>query len=177
MVNPSPPCLLNHILKCHIYMFLEPLQGRWLHHCPGQPVPTPDHSFSKEIFPNIQPEPPLTQPEAINAAWGGGAVQPHWQSPQGPLWGGGGRRGRSVPKSPRPGPQERGTRAAADLGEDSGPPYPHRCGTQARWRTLSPADWLSLVLVNSPSPLTALPLSLLAGTKPPKPAWLHKTFL
>jgi len=25
----------------------------------------PDHSFSKEIFPNIQSEPPLTQLEAI----------------------------------------------------------------------------------------------------------------
>jgi len=25
----------------------------------------PDHSFSKEIFPNIQPKPPLTQLEAM----------------------------------------------------------------------------------------------------------------
>jgi len=25
----------------------------------------PDHSFSKDIFPNIQSKPPLTQPEAI----------------------------------------------------------------------------------------------------------------
>jgi len=25
----------------------------------------PDHSFSKEIFPDVQPEPPLTQLEAI----------------------------------------------------------------------------------------------------------------
>jgi len=41
------------------------LQGWRLHHLPGQPVPMPDHSFSKDIFPNIQSEPPLTQLEAI----------------------------------------------------------------------------------------------------------------
>ena len=51
--QPTPPCLLNHIPKCHIYTFFEHLQGWWLHHCPGQPVPMPDHSLSKEIFPNI----------------------------------------------------------------------------------------------------------------------------
>jgi len=43
----------------------EPLQGWGLHHRPGQPIPTPDHSLSEEIFPNIQSEPPLTQLEAI----------------------------------------------------------------------------------------------------------------
>jgi len=26
-VNPSPPCLLNHVLKCHICTFFEHLQG------------------------------------------------------------------------------------------------------------------------------------------------------
>ena len=31
---------------------------------PGQPVPVPHHSF-REHFPNIQPEPPLVQLEAI----------------------------------------------------------------------------------------------------------------
>jgi len=29
-VNPTPPCLLNDVLKCHIYMFFEYLQGWWL---------------------------------------------------------------------------------------------------------------------------------------------------
>jgi len=48
-------------------MFFEPLHGWGLNHCPGQPVPMPDHSFSKEIFPNIKPKPPLTQPEAISS--------------------------------------------------------------------------------------------------------------
>ena len=46
-------------------MVSEPLQGWGLPHCPGQPGPTPDRSCSEEIFPNIQPEPPLTQLEAI----------------------------------------------------------------------------------------------------------------
>ena len=32
---------------------------------PWQPVPMPDHSFSKEILPNIQSEPPLMQLEAV----------------------------------------------------------------------------------------------------------------
>ena len=58
-INPTPPCLLNHVLKCHIYTFSEHLQG-WGHlHFPGQPVPMPDHSFSKEIFLNTQSKSPL----------------------------------------------------------------------------------------------------------------------
>ena len=64
-VNPTPPCLLNHIPKCHICMFFEHLQGWWLYHLPGQPIPMLDHSFSKDIFPNIQFKLPLTQLEVI----------------------------------------------------------------------------------------------------------------
>ena len=64
-ITPKPPCLLNHILKCHFYTFFKHLQGWELHHFPAQPVLMPDHSFSKEIFPNIQSKPPLTQLEAI----------------------------------------------------------------------------------------------------------------
>ena len=60
---PSLP--LNHVLKCHIYTVSKYLQGWWLHHFPGQPVPMLDHPLSEEIFPNIQPKPPLTQLEAI----------------------------------------------------------------------------------------------------------------
>ena len=45
-------------------MFLEHLQGWWLHHLSGQPIPAPDHSV-REVFPNIQPESPLAQLEAI----------------------------------------------------------------------------------------------------------------
>jgi len=47
--------------------FFEHLQGWGLHHFPGQPVPMPDHSCSKEIFPNIQSKPPLAQLEAISS--------------------------------------------------------------------------------------------------------------
>ena len=54
-VTPTPPHLLNHVPKCHIHTVFEPLQGWGLHHCPGQPGPTPDHSLSKEIFPNTFP--------------------------------------------------------------------------------------------------------------------------
>ena len=59
-IRPTPPCLLNRILKCHIYTFFEHPQGWGLHHCPGQPGPVPDHSFCKEIFPNIHSKSPLT---------------------------------------------------------------------------------------------------------------------
>ena len=52
-IHPTPPFLLNHILKCHIYRFFKHLQGWGLNHFPGQPVPMPDYSFSKEIFHNI----------------------------------------------------------------------------------------------------------------------------
>jgi len=64
-VPPAPPRLLNRVPKCHIYVFFEPLQGWGPHHCPGQPGPRLHNSFSEEIFPDIQSEPPLTQPEAV----------------------------------------------------------------------------------------------------------------
>ena len=63
---PSPPCLLNHVLKCHIHTVFEPLQGWGLPHCPGQPGPRPEHSFTQEIFPDLRSKPPLTQLEAMN---------------------------------------------------------------------------------------------------------------
>ena len=46
-------------------MFLEHLQGWWLHHLSGQPIPVPDHPFREVVFPNLQPEPSLAQLEAI----------------------------------------------------------------------------------------------------------------
>jgi len=46
-------------------MFFEHLQGWGLHHCPGQPIPMSDHSFSKELLPNIQCKHPLAGLEAI----------------------------------------------------------------------------------------------------------------
>jgi len=44
---------LNRILKCHIYTFFKHLQGWGLHRLLGQPIPIPEHSFSKGIFTNI----------------------------------------------------------------------------------------------------------------------------
>ena len=64
-ITAAPPSLLNHVPKCHTHTVFEPLWGRGLPHCPGQPGPTPDHSLGKEIFPNIRSEPPLMQLEAI----------------------------------------------------------------------------------------------------------------
>jgi len=46
-------------------MFFEHVQGWWLHHFPGQFVPMPDNSYSKEIFPNVQSKPRLMQLEAM----------------------------------------------------------------------------------------------------------------
>jgi len=56
---------LNHVPQQNAYTFLEHLQGCWFHHLPGQPIPAPNHSLGKVVLPNIQPEPPLVQPEAI----------------------------------------------------------------------------------------------------------------
>ena len=64
-IHPTPPCLLNHIPKRHSYMVFEHLQGWWLNRLSGQPGPMSDHSFSTEVFPNIQSKPPLMQLEAI----------------------------------------------------------------------------------------------------------------
>lgn len=35
----------DHVSQCHIYVILEHLLGRCLHHLPGQPVLLPHHSF------------------------------------------------------------------------------------------------------------------------------------
>ena len=66
--SPSPPYTLTS--QCHISPFLEHLQGRWLHHLPGQPVPTHYHSswenLRKENLRKFSPQPPgkrdLSQP-------------------------------------------------------------------------------------------------------------------
>ena len=48
-------------------MFLEHLQGELFHHLTGQPMPVHYHSFTEEIFPNTQPDPPVAQHEAITS--------------------------------------------------------------------------------------------------------------
>ena len=37
-INPTPPCLLNHVLECHIYIYFEHLQGWGLRRFPGESV-------------------------------------------------------------------------------------------------------------------------------------------
>ena len=39
----------------------------WLHHLHGKPVPMPHHSLWEENFPDIQPELPLVQLQAVNS--------------------------------------------------------------------------------------------------------------
>ena len=53
---PTKPC--PKVSRLH--------RGWWLHHFPGQPVAMLDHSFSREIFPNIQSKPPLIPLEDIS---------------------------------------------------------------------------------------------------------------
>ena len=58
---------------------LRHFQGQWLKNLHVQPIPVPDHSF-QEDFPNIQPEPPLAQFEAIPShpvCYSGGETAPH----------------------------------------------------------------------------------------------------
>lgn len=61
---PDPP--LKHVHK-HIYMFSEHFHGWIFHYCAGQPVSMPDHTYSEEIFSNVQSKPPLAQPEIISS--------------------------------------------------------------------------------------------------------------
>jgi len=57
---PTKPC--PEVPHLHVF---KHLQGWRLHHIPGHPVPMPDHSSRKEIFPNIQSKLPMMQLEAI----------------------------------------------------------------------------------------------------------------
>jgi len=52
----------------HLYgSWMSPGTSRWIHHLPEQPVPLHCHSYWEDSFPNVQPEPPLAQLEAITA--------------------------------------------------------------------------------------------------------------
>lgn len=60
---PSPP--LTHVPRCHSFASFTSLQGWWLHHFPGQPVPLLGNLFGEEVFPNINPL--QAQPEPISS--------------------------------------------------------------------------------------------------------------
>jgi len=64
--QPMPVTAIDHVPQCHIHTALEHLQGRWLHHLPGQPVPLPHRSCWEDVS-NIQPEPLLVLLEAIRS--------------------------------------------------------------------------------------------------------------
>jgi len=52
----------------HLYgSWMSPGTSRWIHHLPERPVPLHCHSYWEDSFPNVQPEPPLAQLEAITA--------------------------------------------------------------------------------------------------------------
>jgi len=53
LVQPSPPCPLNHVPQVHIYRFLKHFQGQWLYYFPKHPVPVHHHSFLEEFFPYV----------------------------------------------------------------------------------------------------------------------------
>lgn len=52
-LGPTLVCLLDHGTKCHVQSQFKNLQGRRIHHLPGQAVAMPDHSLCKEFLPNI----------------------------------------------------------------------------------------------------------------------------
>lgn len=57
-----------HVPQSYISMGLERLLEWWPYHLPGQVILALHHSFREAIIPNIQPESPLAQHEAITSA-------------------------------------------------------------------------------------------------------------
>lgn len=45
-------------MECHVWVFVEHLQGQGPLQRPGQSVPMPNQPSREEVFPNVQPEPP-----------------------------------------------------------------------------------------------------------------------
>jgi len=102
----------------------------------------PDHSFSKEIFPNVQSEPPLTQLEAIASR------------PVAGYWG-----------------EETNTRlttASSQVSPQPSPDYKHLELYLALWTRLHKAAWAPHPFGTAPVPISSLPLEH-AGRCIPKP--------
>jgi len=61
-----PP--LNHVPEHHIQMVFKHIQGWWLNHLPGEPIPVFNNIFliGPKVFPDIQPKLTLVQFEAIS---------------------------------------------------------------------------------------------------------------
>lgn len=60
---PRPPLITS---KSHIHTDCKSHWGCRLHHCPCS---MPEKPFGEEISPDIQPHPPLVQPEAVSSCW------------------------------------------------------------------------------------------------------------
>ena len=58
--------LLNHVPEHHIQTVFKHLQGWSFNHLPEEPIPVLNKPLCKEVFPHIQPKPPLAQLEAIS---------------------------------------------------------------------------------------------------------------
>uniref|UniRef100_A0A8C0ERR5 Chromatin licensing and DNA replication factor 1 n=1 Tax=Bubo bubo TaxID=30461 RepID=A0A8C0ERR5_BUBBB len=65
---------LHQIPQRWVNPTLQPLQGWGLPPCPGQPIPTPNSPFCKEILPKSQSDPALAQLEAIPSWPGAGSL-------------------------------------------------------------------------------------------------------
>ena len=58
--------ILDHVPQCHIPLVLNTSSDGDLT-APWAAVPMPDYSFREEMFPNIQPDPPMAQLKAITS--------------------------------------------------------------------------------------------------------------
>lgn len=65
--KPIPTRPTNHIPQCRISTFLEHLQGQWLCHLSGQPVPNTLLLFLRINFLDIWPEPPMVPNKSITS--------------------------------------------------------------------------------------------------------------
>ena len=58
----NPP--LNHVPEHHIQTVFKHIQGWWINHIRGEPIPVLNNPFCKEVFPDIQHKLTLAQLKA-----------------------------------------------------------------------------------------------------------------
>lgn len=56
------PKKTNRMSESVFQKLLELHQAHCCGHCPGEPIPVPDHCLGEEPFPNSRPDPSLTAP-------------------------------------------------------------------------------------------------------------------
>lgn len=57
--DPTPPCQVQQGTERHVQSLLKHLQGWWLHHLSGEPIPRSNDPFCGGTSPDVQPKPPL----------------------------------------------------------------------------------------------------------------------